>query len=40
MDGEQVQYVELTFDSLERITLEVLKEMFEPESNDLGLKWE
>lgn len=40
IDGEQVQYVELAFDSPERITLDVLKEMYDRESNDLGLKWE
>ncbi|WP_182058443.1 hypothetical protein [Pantoea sp. ME81] len=40
MDGEQVQYVELAWDSPERTTLDVLKEMYDRESNDLGLKWE
>ncbi|WP_342606377.1 hypothetical protein [Pantoea agglomerans] len=40
IDGSQVRYVELAYDSPERITLDVLKEMYDHESNDLGLKWE
>lgn len=40
IDGGQVEYVELAFDSPERITLDVLKEIYDRESNDLGLKWE
>ncbi|ORM64350.1 hypothetical protein PRCB_02245 [Pantoea rodasii] len=40
ISGEQVQYVELAFDSPERVTLDVLKEMYDRESYDSGLKWE
>lgn len=40
IDGEQVQYVELAWDSPERTTLDVLKEIYDRESYDSGLKWE
>lgn len=40
IDGKQVQYPELQFDSPERITLDVLKEKYDHESRDSGLKWE
>jgi len=40
IDDEEVSYAELKYGSPEKITLKVLKEMFERESNDLCLKWE
>jgi len=40
IDGEQVHYPELAWDSPERITLDVLKEKYDHESRDSGLKWE
>lgn len=40
IDGEQVQYPELAWDSPERITLDVLKEKYDHECRDSGLKWE
>ncbi|KNC14297.1 hypothetical protein AC790_08840 [Pantoea sp. RIT-PI-b] len=40
IDGEQVRYVELAYDSPERITLDILQEIYDRESNDLKLKWE
>lgn len=40
IDGEEVQYPELPFDSPERITLDVLREKYDHESRDNGLKWE
>lgn len=40
IDGKQVQYPELAWDSPERITLDVLKEKYDNESRDNGLKWD
>ncbi|MEA5104470.1 hypothetical protein [Pantoea sp. S18] len=40
IDGKQVQYPELAWDSPERIMLDVLKEKYDHESRDSGLKWE
>lgn len=40
IDGELVQYVELAWDSPERITLDVVKEIYDRESRDNGLKWD
>lgn len=40
IDGKQVQYTELPFYSPERITLDVLKEKYDHECRDNGLKWE
>ncbi|WNK56736.1 hypothetical protein RM151_11570 [Pantoea agglomerans] len=40
IDDEEVSYAELEYGSPDKITLKVLKEMFERESNDLCLKWE
>lgn len=40
IDGVHVQLVELPSDSIERITLEVLLEMYDRENADSGLSWE
>lgn len=40
IDGKQIQYPELGWDSLERITLDVLKAKYDHESRDSGLKYE
>lgn len=40
IDGEEVSYAELEYGSPEKITLEVLKEKYDHESRDNGLKWE
>ncbi|MCW6030182.1 hypothetical protein [Pantoea sp. JK] len=40
IDSEEVTYAELEYGSPEKITLEVLKEKYDHESRDLGLKWE
>jgi len=40
IDGECVELVELPVDSVERITLEVLREMYDRENTDSGLRWE
>ncbi|MBY4951220.1 hypothetical protein [Pantoea sp. DY-17] len=40
IDGEEVSYAELEHGSPEKITLEVLKEKYDHESRDNGLKWE
>jgi hypothetical protein len=40
IDGEQVQYVELAWDSPERTTLDVMKEIYDRESYDRGLIWQ
>lgn len=38
IDGEEVKYPELAFNSPERITLDVLKEKYDHECRDSGLK--
>lgn len=40
IDGEQVQYSDLEPTAPERITFEVLKEMYDKESMDMGLRWQ
>ncbi|TWD31565.1 hypothetical protein [Pantoea sp. SJZ147] len=40
IDGEEVSYAELEWNSPERITLDILKEKFDHESRDTRLKWE
>lgn len=39
IDGEEVSYAELKYGSPEKITLEVLKEKYDHENRDSGLKW-
>jgi len=40
IDGAQVELMESPSDSIERITFEVLREMYDRENADSGLSWE
>ncbi|USL56773.1 hypothetical protein IAQ00_13730 [Pantoea ananatis] len=40
IDGAQVELMELPLDSIEKITFEVLREMYDRENTDSNLKWE
>lgn len=40
IDGEEVQFCELEYGSPERITIEILKEKYDHESRDTGLRYE